>query len=380
MLRRFLLSAAAVALAAAAAAAVAPPPLRPSRVEIGATPTHGPQYLAADVKGRLHLLRGHRPLFFRLDADGSAEPWGEKASAQAETLFRPPLKAAALAPDGRRWLLVTGDELLEATETELEILPNPGWEPLAAAYASGHPLLAVLPSVPQHLVGQVDLDRPPFLVEFTGSKWPLLADDPPVGPDAEPATSRNGLMVERAVHLAPAHPKGFWMAHQYLYRLHRFSPAGRREFTVSLGPESGARHVEDEDELERMEANLRKQAEAVGMKDAKVTVFTAKIAIAGIAEGEDGRLYAVSPAGYLGSSASLDRYDPLTLTLERAPLALDYAGLLSVASTPDGLWLAAQGSGQQVWRLSWASIEGAHWQVVEGVEVDGAVVSPAPEE
>jgi len=374
VLRRLLVLLAAAAPVVGAAAADTPSPapsLAPVEVVLDAPHTQGPQYLAADQQGRLYLLRGHRPTFFRLDRNGKATPWGEKTTAQAETLFRPPLLSAALAPDGHAWLLLTPDDVLLATSSELKRLPDVGWLPLGAGFVGGDPSLSVLPQIRSKPSAQrLDPDDPPFLVGLAGTKWlPLLGD-----PGARPDDTQHGVdrhRVARDVHLAPASPRGNWMAQVYAYRLSRLTPAGRPEHVVTLGADSEPQHIEDEETLVHLDEKLRERAEMVGMKGALVHPFTARIAVAGITEGTDGRLYVLVPHGYLGSTAVLDRWDAGRLVLERLRLALDYPGLVSMAASPDGLWIAARGSGQQVWFLAWSRLQAAAWQTVDGVEIDG---------
>jgi len=377
---RFLLAVGAVVAPLTGAAAVpasSPPALTPVAVTLDAPRTKGPQYLAADQKGRLYLLRGHRPHFYRLDRNGKATVWGEDATAQAETLFRPPLLSAALAADGHAWLLLTPDDVLLASNSELERLPDTGWLPIRAAFVGGDPVLSVLPQVRSKATAQrLDPEHPPFLVGLSGTKWlPLLGD-----PGAEPDALQHGVdrhRVARAVDIVPASPRGSWMAHEYSYRLSRLSTTGDREYVVTLAVESEPKHIDDEATLIDLDDELHEQAELAGMGQALIHVFTARTAIAGITEGTDGRLYVLVPPGYFDPNAVLDRWDGARLRLERIRLRLDYSGLASLAASKDGLWIAARGSGQQVWFLGWEELAAASWERVDGVERDGL---PIPHE
>ena len=356
-----------------AAAETTPPRLRPAVVEVGAAEAPGSQFLGADSKGRLVLLRGNHPVFHRLLPSGEARAWGDEDSRQG--LFDTGVTRvldAAMSPDGT-WVLLTPEHLFRVTEHEVEILPDPRWMALSVGVADA-PVAAVIPVIQGRVrPRRFDPDSPPLLVELNSSGWAPLVEEPFSIEEKAAPEDQHALRAFRALSLAPASSGGFWAAHRYLYRIRRFSPSGRERLDVALDAHPAPDHLDDE-AVEAIRSSLEEQAALLGEKDAVIRPFTVKSAIEALAEGRDGKLYLYVAAGLFGPAPLLDRYDPVTHRIERAVLDLEPPGGVTLAAGHDGLWIAAIRAGHEIWRIPWAELDAFPWQPVGGVFVDGVAV------
>ena len=248
------------------------------------------QFLAADSKGRLVLLRGNHPVFHRLLPSGEARAWGDEDSRQGLLESGVPgVLDAAMSPEGT-WVLLTPNELLRVTEHEVEILPDPHWMALSVGAADA-PVAAVIPVIRGRVKPRrFDPAAPPLLVELNSSGWAPLVEEPFSAEERAAPEDQHALRAFRAVSLAPASSGGFWAAHRYLYRIRRFSPSGRELLDVALDAHPAPDHLDDE-AVEKIRSSLEEQAALLGEKDAVIRPFTMKPAIQAVAEGRDGKLY-----------------------------------------------------------------------------------------
>jgi hypothetical protein len=385
-----LVAAAAAALPTAAGGATTPfptvpadalPVLHPEEVTLDVESTLGPQYLAADARGRLHLLRGDRPTFHTLTPDGQLHPWGdpERQRAFLETSAPNVLLDASLSPDGT-WILLNPADVLVISPHETRTLPAPPWMPLAVALPD-HPVAAVLPIIPRRVKPPgFDPDSPPLLLELTSSGWTPLVDGPFNAAERAAPPGHHTHRAFRALHLAPASAgaggsRGLWAAHRYLYRLRRFSPAGRELLDLTLAPDPTPESLDD-DTVDELRRTLADRAALLGEGDAVIRPFTARPTLEALTEGRDGAVYLYVAPGVFGPEPLLDRYDPVTHRLERAVLALDHPGQVTLAAGRHALWIAAVRGHHQLWRIPWSDLDQLPWQTVPGLHLNGAPVAP----
>ena len=350
-----------------------PPRLHAELVHVGAAQAEGDQFLQADSKGRLVLLRGDHPVFHRLLPSGEARSWGDEDRRQI--LFEsgvPFVLDAAMSPDGT-WVLLTPERLFRVTEHKVEILPDTRWRALSVA-VTDDPVAAVIPVIEGRVKPlRFDPDAPPLLVELTSSGWENLVEEPFSAEEKAAPETEASLRTFRAVTLAPASAGGLWVANRYLYRLRRFSPAGRSLLDVTLGAHPEPDQLDDE-AVEKIRSHLAEQAALLGEKDAVIRPFTIKPAIQAVAEGRDGKLYIYVAEGRFGPEPLLDRYDPVTHRIERATLDLEPPGGVTLAAGHDGLWIAAIRADHEIWRIPWETLDGFAWQTVADLFLDGVAV------
>jgi hypothetical protein len=95
-----------------------------------------------------------------------------------------------------------------------------------------------------------------------------------------------------------------------------------------------------------------------------------------LTEGRDGAVYLYVAPGVFGAEPLLDRYDPVTHRLERAVLALDHTGRVTLAAGRDALWIAAVRGHHQLWRIPWPTLAALPWHPVPDLHLDGTPIAP----
>lgn len=350
------------------------------RIEVAVEEEQGAQFLGADSKGRLVLMRGWPPQIYALDPSGSASAWGDAEDRQAamDGLVHRVLEAS-LSPEGT-WIVITPEQIVRIFRDEVQILPSLRWSALAVAQPD-HVVAAVVPVIRGHMVPKYDPEAPPLLMEYTSSGWRTLTKEPFSAAEKRVEVSDQGThRMFRALTLAPASAGGTWAANRYIYRLRRFSPSGREMQDLTLAPEATPEHF-DEDVIEELRETLEAEAKLHGMEGAELHPFTAKEVLEAVVEGRDGKVYLYVAPGIFGGDPLLDRYDPLNHRLERAVLGIaKHPGRVSMASGKDGLWIAAKGSDHQLWRISWQVLQELKWSRVSGLYSDGLPVEPLADE
>ena len=319
------------------------------------------QFLGADAKGRVFLLHGDTLEVDQILPSGRVvagrTPHGKEASDAAVT-------DAALSPDGGSWLLASGpDELSLLSGDDLRQLPTPHWWVSSLTYTTDGPVLAVLPAWGggTDAASEAEWDKPPFLLQLDGQTWQTLSVQDALKPISEkpPALpSFEQIKAERDIKLAAGRNGTLWAMQQNAYFLRRYSRQGAVEEYVAV---NGGR-VQWKDRTEQDWKALEKTSQAAGMtftrsrhpKAAAVRVVRALTA-------QDNRVYLVveTPEG-----VALDRWDAGTQVLDRLLLAGMTQSYLSVAAGRDGLYIAARGLGEPIWRLDWQRLEDAKWKAV----------------
>jgi hypothetical protein len=315
------------------------------------------QFLEADAKGRIFLLHGDTLAVDQILPSGKIASWRGpqgKGGSDAE------LSDAALSPDGGSWLLVSGDKINLLSGDDLRELPAPHWWVSSLAYTSDGPVLAVLPSWEggTDATSKTEWDKPPFLLRLDGQTWQtlsvqdglkLISEKPPALP------SFVEIKAERDIKLAAGRNGVLWAAQQNAYLLKRYSRQGAVDESVTV---NGGRVQWKE----RTEEDWKALDKAFGRTVNRSQKMTAVRVVRGLTA-QANRVYQVveTPEG-----VALDRWDDDRQVLER--LLLDGIatgpGYLSVAAGRDGLYIAALGLGEPIWRLDWQRLEDAKWKAV----------------
>jgi hypothetical protein len=317
------------------------------------------QFLGADAKGRVFLLHGDTLAVDQILPSGKIVSWREPQNKEGSDAN---LSDAALSPDGSSWVLATafGDELSLLTSDDLRKLPTPHWWVSSLAYTADGPVLAVLPAWGggTDAASRAEWEKPPFLLRLDGQTWQtlnvqdelkLISEKPPVLP------SPDQLKAERDVKLAAGRNGALWAAQQNAYLLKRYSRQGAVEESVAV---NGGR-VEWK---ERTEEDFRALDRLFSRKINRAHKMAAVRVVRGLTV-QANRVYQVveTPEG-----VALDRWDADIQVLDRLLLAGIAPGLsyLSLAAGRDGLYIAARGLGEPIWRLDWQRLEDAKWKAV----------------
>jgi hypothetical protein len=315
------------------------------------------QFVEADAKGRIFLLHGDTLAVDQILPSGKIASWRGpqgKEGSDAE------LSDAALSPDGGSWLLVSGGKLSLLTGDDLRELPAPHWWVSSLAYTSDGPVLAVLPSWEggTDAGSTTEWDKPPFLLRLDDQTWQtlsaqdglkLISEKPPMLP------SFVEIKAERDVKLAVGRNGALWAAQQNAYLLKRYSRQGTAEESVAV---NGGRVQWKE----RTEEDWKALDKVFGRKVNRSQRMAAVRVVRGLTA-QANRVYQVveTPEG-----VALDRWDDDSQVLDR--LLLDGIatgpGYLSVAAGRDGLYIAAFGLGEPIWRVDWQRLEDAKWKAV----------------
>lgn len=261
------------------------------------------------------------------------------------------------------WLVSAGNEVRWRHGRQERTLPlPPGMVVWNVEFLDGQPVATV--------DSQGDDPEAPMLLEWQGREWEtLFAEElaPEVAADPGPR------MQHIAAVLAAGSSKTVWIGFAYRHRFMRVNRRGEVEVEVQVGealPDLGEAPPGAEEELA---AAAKRHGGPPGQSKVKTFVNKARRQIDGIAEGPDGRLYLLLPAGGEGSSHALERFDPVEGTLETAELELPFdRGPVRMVAAEDGLVLASENAARGAWWIGWEAVAEGSWKAVEGVQVTPA--------
>ncbi len=252
-------------------------------------------------------------------------------------------------------------------------LPKTEWSPFGVGFLRDDPLVSVRPwrIVPgkPHSAPSI----PPLVLRWNGKSWETLISEPlPAGMKDPLAPAVTQL---RMVHLLGDSAGRLWVANERVYRLRRFSAAGKLQLELTLG----AQRLSERDDAGKVQSRLRAMAKdwnAPPGGTIQVSAASARTKIAALTEGRDGKIYLLAGEAGEGSGYTLDRFDPATVELERTRVRLPELSWVSAASGKDALYLVAANPEQGIWKLSWQEIDAADWKPVRGARVNGTGDAP----
>ena len=322
----------------------------------------GSQFLQADRKGRLFLLRGETLEIFPLGSSGKLGEGKALPSANPRSPGGECTVVGAAMSRGGDWLIQDGAELLVfrgAKEEPVEKLP---WFVSAAGFVDDDPVVAGSPrAVDKAAAGLAPLSGPQgFLAHWSAGHWGTLVPAIDKGKESDP----RALMERRMVRLASASNGHLWMAFDYEHRFREYSPGGRLLTEIVVG-RGEARRAEDAESRQKLADDEARRMSKEGHR-VKIFEVTAEPATEALAEGRDGRMYFLVLGGGDGESGvALERFDAVNGSLERLPLAMPDPGRGTMAAGRDGLYVAAYSAKRGIWRLTWDDLDQATWTEVE---------------
>ncbi len=325
----------------------------------------GPQFVAADAKNRPYLLLANRSQVFPVLGDGSfGEPIALAAIPEPDAVVR----AAAMEGDARIWVLLARGRLWRATPDEVKRMPDLAFRPDSLAVSGAGIAVGVLPFG----TGKGALAAPPragrsapLLFGLSGDRWePRLFGEAVPGREEVEGVGYVELNQRSSLELAAGAKGRTWVVNRYFYLARSVSPAGK--VLVTLRGDATIRQAADDESLDGIAGRIAGERERVGPRMAALA-NTGVNAILGLAEARDGRLYLV---GQERGGRFLDRFDPVRLRVERVPLALEYAGRLTMAAGPEGLYLAGFGAQSGRWWLPWETLETAAWKPASSIAIE----------
>jgi hypothetical protein len=332
----------------------------------------GQQYVGADDKGRVYILRPKDFLIYPLKNGELSQPIELERPSFAAPV--PVLDAAV--DDPRDWVALFGGEIRWIRAGKEVTLPELHWSAAAVALLDGRPVVAVYPN-PVGRPTDRELRSVPLLMTPDGDGWSILAESK--RKSFARREERAEARITDAARLLTDSRGTLWLGSTYRYRLVHFSAAGDELLTLEVGEAKIQRRGEDEVEDTRVHFEKERVRHADPTK-VRIAVNSAVPAILDLTEGRDGMIYLlVSGDGEPGSESrwALDRFNSVTGLLERTALNTWNSGALSVASGRDGLYIIPFNAQTRRLFIPWERVEVADWQPVEGVKINGQAVRVA---
>jgi hypothetical protein len=324
-----------------------------------------PLFAGADRRGVVSFLDSKSMTPYPLRVDGKlGEPVKWRLANTAPFL---PLRAA-LSRDGD-WLLFEPPFVRLFRGDKEEPLPKTDWSPFGVGFVRGDPLVSVRPWRVVPGKPHSAPSAPPLVVRWTGKAWETLISEPMPAGIKDPLSP--AVTQLRMVHLLGDSAGRLWVANERVYRLRRFSPAGKLQMEVTLGNQELSPRGDAGKVQSRLQAEAKDWSAPPG-GTVKVSAASASTKIATLTEGRDGKIYLLASQAWEGGSYALDRFDPATLELQRTLVRLPELSWISAASGKEALFVVAADPTQGMWKLSWEDIEAAHWKPIPGAKLDGA--------
>ncbi|RMH20170.1 MAG: hypothetical protein D6696_08770 [Acidobacteria bacterium] len=367
------------AVAAGRAKEPKPPDLKFVRVKEIRAPkswTEGMQWIQADKKGRVYLLRSDVLEVYPVEPGGAL---GEPLSLGDSGLETPePWRVAAMGEKPEEWLLL-GSRMLLLDGDQAEVLERPNQPVWSITLFDGRPVALLGPAKLHRRRGET-FDELPLLATWDGREWRDLVVESvaglenPWGSDARAA--RDG-------ELAPGRDRTLWLAQIYAPRLRQIHASGKTRIELVAG---GEKLRQDDAAIERsrklVEAMELPAADAARrVKKTSIEIMTYKVIHYAITVADDGRPYVLAAGDGEEPGLRLRRWDPVRYVLEEVGLMIDVPGMASMAWGRDGLHVAQWNATMGRYFIPRERLENARWRPVEEVEIEGVVVPPpeAPE-
>ena len=356
---------------------------------IGGLEIPAAQFLHADAKGRLFVLCAQTLEVYPLTSSGLGEP---EMLVPATAPPRMVLDASMGRSSGE-WVLWAGQDRVHVFDDHKETpISGVGWLVTAVGFLDDLPAAWVVPAQMGNPT-EVSFESPELL-QLDDGAWETRVSEPidweryerlADSVDSSPLMTYKGL---RGVWAARSSKRGLWIAYQYSYRIRHFSATGKVIDEITVGEPQVEVRDRTAEEVDEIIEGASKQG--VTLKKSGLSSKLLVRVVEAITEGRDGRLYVLltgefakktlpkSAAGTLSVDFALDRFDPVRLVHERIILNVKNRsfGRYTMAAGRDGLFIVSY-NGNRYW-ASWEELEGANWQTVPDVQLDGQPLFPVP--
>lgn len=323
------------------------------------------QFLAADRKGRLYLLRGDTLEVFRLHDGAEMESIGKLACQRS----REGAYAAAMDPSGSTWAVSGTAFDLALCDFKEQKRPDGLAGFISSVTFSGtQPLVAVAGGGSRPDLARPISPRVPRVFGLEGSRWKPVSwaalpelEDPSIGVMTQIKAQTDSLICSGP-------KRSIWLASWNAYRLQEVSDTETPKREVVVGSPKVKWAERAEKEQGALNTSLKKQG-LDPKKNRSGQVYPENVIRANLC-GRDGLIYLLVTTG---DGIALDRFDPTVNTLERV--------LLDGVKVGGGPMTAVLGSGELVmggrftedglWRISLEDLASASWKPVPGARVNG---------
>ena len=362
--------------AQAPASTDAPRPLKPHHLAPGKE-WSGSQFLQADKKGRLFLLRAATLDVYPLSeegtlgeakhlGDGGGQPEGEcsVSGSLPQVMGQCFVLNAAMSGSGD-WVLQDGSFARIFRGTKEEPADKPRMYISGLAFQDDDPVISGYPNAADYALARHE--EPPsslaLLSRWSAGKWEALTSS-----RVPPKEGALGLWEHQMFLLAPTSDGHVWAGAYYQHRFREYSRAGKLlteirvgDGTVRRAPNAAARQKAS-DEIGHQLSRGKVRVSIVEMTGELVTL--------GLAEGRDGQMYFLVRDASDGSAGIyLERYDATSAEVHRLPLSLSQAGRSTLAAGKGGLFIAPARAEEGLWTLSWDELREAKWKPVDDAQI-----------
>ncbi|HVT58285.1 MAG TPA: hypothetical protein VHR45_07780 [Thermoanaerobaculia bacterium] len=317
----------------------------------------GPQFIQADARGNVFLLRGDTLEVYPVT---KSHDLGEPVRLEISERSGSPLDAA-ISPQGN-WVVNMGRKVHYFVDGSEKLLPELGLglgQPITVGFLRDDPVVMVVPMPYRGAAGDDDRRGLPLLVRAGQDSWSTELREALHGsPD-----DRNTERGYRAAMVLDAQRGRYFLARQYAYRI-ELRRLGRdrplEELRLAKG-ELVFKKLSDEQE-KRLLGEFKSEAGEGG----KVNLFLGSNSILALARnGRAGPVYALLGSGIAGKQCALDRIDWDEQRVERVALNLPCVGRASMAAGRDGLFFAEWNGERGRFFASWDALDQAKWSAVK---------------
>jgi hypothetical protein len=354
-------------------------PLEPRHLKAGKG-WSGSQFLQADKKGRLFLLRAATLDVHPLSSDGAL---GEAkhlsngdSPASGECSLSGPvpevtgqcLVLTAAMSRGGDWAVQDGLYARIFRGRKEEPAEKPGIVISGLAFQDDDPVIAGYPNAADYALARHEKlpDTLAALSRWSAGKWETLSSSA-----VAPKDGMRGLWEQHMLLLAGTADGHLWAGSLYQHRFREYSRAGKLLTQILVG-DGAIRRAPNAEARQKASDEIAREI-SKGKLQVSITEMTGEPVTLALTEGTDGRMYfLVRDAGDGAGGVYLERYEAASGTFERLPIELAGAARGTMAASKDGLFIAPMPAEQGVWAFSWDQLRDAKWAPVEAKIGSGA--------
>ena len=346
--------------------------LRLIRVEAPSlTDPRATQFLAANSKGQLFLLRGDTLEVFRLSSDGGFDRRVGKLACELDMSAKSAY-VAAMDPTGLTWAVGSPHELALCDFAKERRPEGLHWVISSLTYSRSGPLVAVTSLGPPAGAAEARYKMTePRVFGLKDDRWEPVAwgrvSEGPM-PD-DPLKLMAEAKAESDSLICAGRKDAIWRASWNAYQLQKLSSSEKPEREIVVG-KGGVEWQRLDQKEQAREAGDRRAQGLFLIPGSGPGGPVARGVVRALLCAPDGVLYLVASTD---EGLALDRFDPSQNLLER--VLLDgprvSTGPMTAALSGEELWLGGRLVGDGLWRISPDDLAAARWKPVKGVSIDG---------